>query len=237
MNTGGFNRLFQWGFNCSFKLFLNRFVFVMRTVEMMALELKKEAEQTPSREADIQLARDCVVGDLTAQRRLANRIYHLVTTTVTCGLNSSLSAEDIVQESLIEVLRSLSGYRGDCSLETWTRKVTVRLVSKAVRKQRRREGLMAFFPRPELQWPEGEAQISNIELRDYLNGLLRRLSPSQALCIQLRYVEELGIAEIAHIVDAPEETVRNRIKRGRAKLQKMISRNPAIAGWLERETV
>ncbi|MBN2343778.1 MAG: sigma-70 family RNA polymerase sigma factor [Deltaproteobacteria bacterium] len=210
---------------------------MMRTVEMMALELKKEAEQTPSREADIQLARDCVVGDLTAQRRLANRIYHLVTTTVTCGLNSSLSAEDIVQESLIEVLRSLSGYRGDCSLETWTRKVTVRLVSKAVRKQRRREGLMAFFPRPELQWPEGEAQISNIELRDYLNGLLRRLSPSQALCIQLRYVEELGIAEIAHIVDAPEETVRNRIKRGRAKLQKMISRNPAIAGWLERETV
>ncbi len=191
---------------------------------------------SPNREADTALASACARHDPSAERRLIQQVFDLVVSTISYAVNSRTYADDIVQEALIEILDSMVHYRGDCSIETWTRKIALRVAMKTVKKQRRRAGLMFFFPRSEPEQPKAEEFTSNQQLRFHLNALVSKLPIKQQIAVRLRFVNELSIKEISQIVDAPEETVRHRIMTGRNRLKKIIERNPAFEGWLKKES-
>jgi RNA polymerase sigma-70 factor (ECF subfamily) len=159
-----------------------------------------------------------------------------VVSTISYTVNSSTYADDIVQDALLEILSSMTYFRGDCSLETWARKIAIRVAMRTLKKQRRREGLMMFFRRSEPEQPMIEEFASERELRFQLNSLVAGLPVKQQVAIRFRYVHELSIREISQIVDAPEETVRHRINTGRKKLRKVIAGNPAFEGWLNKES-
>jgi RNA polymerase sigma-70 factor (ECF subfamily) len=185
-------------------------------------------QQPEDREELLDLCAAATAGDRLAQRRIVEHIFNTVTGTVSYALNCRIFAEDTVQDSLLEVLDSLRYFRGDCSLTLWARKITLRAVARRVKKQRRRDALMVFAPERRPVLPEGETYTSNRELRIQLNALLMSLPLHQQNALRLRYVHEHSIREIAAIMDAPEETVRDRIKTGKKRLRKLMTGNPAF---------
>jgi len=180
------------------------------------------------REALMDMCAAAAAGDRNAQRRVVEQVFDTVTATVSWGLNCRVFADDAVQDSLMEVLDSLRYFRGDCSLTTWARKITLRGIARRVRKQRRRDALMIFAPQRPPVVPEGERCASERELRLHLNALLSALPLKQQTALRLRYVHEHSIREISQIVEAPEETVRDRIKTGKRQLRRMLEGSPAM---------
>jgi len=190
------------------------------------------------READLVLAAALIQGNKAAQQKLVKRVFDVVVSTVSYALNNCAFADDAVQDSLMEILKSMKYFRGECSLETWARKIAIRTASRHVRKQRRRNALLFFLPRPpEMELPQAEEHVSKRELRLHLNTLVAKLPEKQQVAIRLRFVNELSLKEISQIVNAPQETVRDRIKTGKKKLRKIIADNPAFEGWLTKGIV
>ena len=71
-----------------------------------------------------------------------------------------------------------------------------------------------------------EEQINDIELRDNLKQVLKKLEDKEALIIQLYFVEELNIYEIAEVMEVSTGRVSqiktSAIKRIREQLKKEI---------------
>lgn len=80
-------------------------------------------EQTPGiSEADRHLLKQVLAGEEQGWRDLVTRFQHRLLAFSRSKLGSaesSATAEDVVQETFISFLCSVSAFRGDCSLETW----------------------------------------------------------------------------------------------------------------------
>ncbi len=82
-----------------------------------------------SRFLDIQVDEDCLrraaAGDRVAQRRLYEQLAAPMFALAQRVLRDRTAAEDVFQESMIAVLRSLPGWRGDAPFGVWVRQITL----------------------------------------------------------------------------------------------------------------
>ena len=100
------------------------------TMEMMAPSKPRAGRD------DLAMVAEVVRGVHSAREALATRLYPRVTTTVRYLAGTSDDIDDIIQLSLIEILRSVGGYRGDASLERWCDRVTVRVALRQLKRRR-----------------------------------------------------------------------------------------------------
>jgi RNA polymerase sigma-70 factor (ECF subfamily) len=188
---------------------------------------------------DVRLAARAAGGDPDAQRGLVVRLFGSVTRTVRSLLRSDAEADDAVQVSMIEILRSSAGYRGDGSLERWASRIAARTTLHLVRRRRARAALvesdtdaaeLAAAP------PTGGAEADAGALEKYLAGL----PEARRTCIVLRHVHGYSVEEIAEMTLVSPNTVKDRLLQGRAELrrslQKSEGRSPA-AGPLPKRRV
>jgi RNA polymerase sigma-70 factor (ECF subfamily) len=85
-------------------------------------------------------------------------------------------------------------------------------------------------PKPDHQ---PDRDVLQRELRRHLARVLQKLSAKRRIAIVLHQVHQFSVAEIAHMQDCPEYTVRDRLKKGRKLLRRFITRDPAFKAWLE----
>lgn len=187
-----------------------------------------------AREREFDLASACAGGDREAQRQLVNAIFDTVTSTVSYALNSHIFAQDVVQESLMEVLNSMKYFRGECSLATWSRRISMRVAYKKLKQYRKHQKQLQNFTPETDEAPAGEHVVGTRELRMQLNSAIAALPIKQQQVIRLKYVHEHSVQEIAQIVEAPQETVRDRLKVGKKKLRRLLSKNPALRDWIKK---
>ena len=144
--------------------------------------------------------------------------------------------EDLTQSSMIEVVRSLERFRGDCSLDTWTSRVTAHTVFKELRRRRVETGV---FDRS-VEQPEGAA---GVDLERHLGdramvARLRRhldaLDPDKAFTLVLHDVCGHDLREIAEITEVSVAAAQSRLVRGRRELHERLARDPELADMLQR---
>jgi RNA polymerase sigma-70 factor (ECF subfamily) len=132
--------------------------------------------------------------------------------------------EDIAQEALLTMLRSLATYRGEGAFNAWLGQLVARTTFKYVRRRRALRKLAE---------PDGDASLddASFELgrgdkffeRRRLVALLDTLPHEQRQALVLHYVVEMSVPEIAAELDAPLETIRSRLRVGRARLRALIA--------------
>ena len=93
---------------------------------------------------------------------------------------------------------------------------------------------MLRFPHQELSEVETELPEVAPELPakmdwEFAAGCLRKVDPAFQAPVALFYLEDYSYNEIATILDVPLGTVKSRIARGIAQMQRMLSRPPDIA--------
>ena len=132
-------------------------------------------------------------------------------------------ADELVQATFLACLRAKEQFRGDSSFRTYLFTIARNELYRVLR-TRQRKGTQVDFAMSsiaELVSTPGTKMARNQEHRHLLEAL-RQLPVEQQTLLELHYWEDLEIAELAKIFDAPAPTIRTRLHRARKALRERI---------------
>jgi RNA polymerase sigma-70 factor (ECF subfamily) len=170
-----------------------------------------------------------------ARRDLAGRLLQRTRTTVRYLVGSHPDAEDLIQQSLLEILGAAGTFRGDSRLETWADRITVFTTLKALGRLGKRVDIAredAGERTPSNLSPEKD--VAKRQLCARLAGMLQRLPPERRTVVTLSMVHDYSLADIAAMTGAPFNTVRDRLRVGRKQLRAQLARDELFSDWAKR---
>lgn len=184
---------------------------------------------------DVEIVEMVVRGDDRAKRMLVERLFSEVRATIHYLAPNDRDTDDLVQEALIQILRSTDNYRGESRLEVWAYRIVLRTTVRHLNRRRSRFRLFKTEQTPEPRLFETpEHNTERFQLRRRLKGLLDTLPVQQRVTVVLRLVQGLSLHEIADVTEVPLNTARERLRMGRKKLRHAILNDQALAVWLEK---
>jgi RNA polymerase sigma-70 factor (ECF subfamily) len=183
---------------------------------------------------DRQLVQRCQAGDERAFERLFLRHRGSVARLVYRMQGPSAELDDLVQEVFLQVLRSLHGFRDEARFSTWLYRVALNVVLMHRRAAGRRPRLVdEAKAEPALDLaPSAHETLEARRRIQAFYALLARLSEKKRTVFVLHELEGLTPARIGEIVGAPVLTVRTRLFYARRELERWISEEPALAGFV-----
>ena len=179
------------------------------------------------------------LSDRQAHRALVEQLLDRVRTTVAYLAAGDPDTDDLVQASMVEILRSLKTYEGRGSLESWADRITVR-TSLRLLKERSRRGEVSLSDSGQADSTgapthylalvtDQEEQSRSERFSQRMAQLLHKLTPKHRVAVVLRWVHGYSLKEIAEITDTPVNTVRDRLQKGKRRLRKLILRDRVLA--------
>jgi RNA polymerase sigma-70 factor (ECF subfamily) len=172
---------------------------------------------------DVELAARAARSDLDAQRALVVRLIGSVRRTVRSLLRSDAEADDALQVSMIEVLRSAGSYRGEGSLEGWAGRIAARTTLRFVRQRRARAELVTHDTEAS-ERAEAHPVVEELTPGAAL-ACLASLPEARRTCLLLRHVHGYTVDEIAELTSVSSNTVKDRLLVGRSQLREMVRRD------------
>lgn len=182
---------------------------------------EQDADDALARSALARIAR----GDEGALEELHSLYAPAVFAFVSARLGDRGAAEEAAVDVWLGCWRSAAAFRGDSRVLTWLLGITKRQVYVRMRRARPVECAL----------DDGTEQLAD-ETGDALEVLLAQagldeivaaldaLEPALAETVRLAWLHELPYAEIAQVTDVPVGTVKSRVSRARALLQKTLGR-------------
>jgi RNA polymerase sigma-70 factor, ECF subfamily len=137
-------------------------------------------------------------------------------------------AEDVLQEAYVRAYVHLGTFEGRARLSTWLTKIVIHEAGARLRRERRytslddegEEGALGHDAASER--PEDLA--ASRELAAIVEAAIDRLPEVFRTVLMMRAVEGLSGVETAECLGVPEDTVKTRLFRARAQLQKDLER-------------
>lgn len=131
--------------------------------------------------------------------------------------------DDVTQEALVTVLRSLPSYRPTGSFHAWVDRIVVRVTYAELRRERRR----ARYESSEVVDVPGPSDFaSKYATRARIAAALDALPIDQRFAVVLHHVLGMSASEIAEEIGAPLETIRSRLRVGMQHLRSMLDATP-----------
>lgn len=167
-----------------------------------------------------------------AFRQLVEQRKHQVLNICYRFVHNAEDAEDIAQETFVEVYRSISSFRKSSNLQTWIYRIAVTRSLNFIRNQKRlkRGGAVqeiscdaegaAELPGPATGDPH--QALERKERRQVLAHALDSLPQNQRLAFILSKYEEMSHQEIADILGTTVPAVEALVHRAKANLQKKL---------------
>ncbi len=170
---------------------------------------------------------------LTPQRVFAEyapRVYRLARLL----LGNDTDAEDVTQQVFLQVVRKLSGFRGDSTLSTWLNRVAVN-AALAYRKQRGLRHRHELSEPPE-EFTEGGSHVLPVrrppeplpellarELHEQIDRALLQLPEMYRDVFVLADVEERPNQEVADLLGLSLPAVKSRLHRARLLMRQALA--------------
>lgn len=139
------------------------------------------------------------------------------------------SCTDVVQETMIKFYLNKDSYRSFAKFSTWIYTIAANLAKNELKRRKRRtifsidnnddEKSLQIEDKMFLQ-PD-KATDSEIKNKIIQNALLK-VKPAYREVVILRDIQDLSYEEISEITGLPIGTVKSKINRGRAQLQKLL---------------
>lgn len=175
--------------------------------------------QTPDEQALLRSLADAAVnGDNHALGELVRRTQPVVWR-VCAILGSSGEVEDLVQETYLRAMRSLTSYRGDAPVQAWLLSIARNVCADHVRRRTRQNRLIDRLRAERTERLE--------EPTTALEDLVQSLDTERREAFVLTQVCGLSYAEAAEVVDCPIGTIRSRVARARADLFTLVEQAEA----------
>jgi RNA polymerase sigma-70 factor (ECF subfamily) len=208
----------------------------LRLVQPSSGAAEGPRRETPPSLDDNELVAAVRLGDDTASIVFYGRLRPRVEGTVLRLLGRRDSEhEDFVQHALVEIVRSLVSYRGECSLEGWAASIAARIVYKRLRSRSRERRIFATDALDDEASPGVSAD--RIAIARDLCGRVRRhldaIDEDKAWTFLLHDVCGFDLREISEITGASVSAVQTRLVRGRREVHDRMSRDRELAAALE----
>lgn len=149
-------------------------------------------------------------------------------------------AEDMTQEIMIKIFRSLGSFKGNSKFSTWIYRVAVNTCLDELKKKKNKKHLSLDA---EISGDDGENQIEikddspspeklaeQNELRDMVAAAVKLLSDEHRAVIVLRDIRGMSYSEIAGILGCSDGTVKSRISRARTQLKMILEKEYNFSG-------
>ena len=178
------------------------------------------SETQPTLGADVALLADVVAGRPEAVHRLLDTVAPVVYGFIHARVGGNeAAAEDLLQETLMEAVRSASGFRGEAALSTWLCAIARRRLARHYERERRdevaRSGLRLV--------PDEEADMGRaLETRDEVVRALGRLSPLHRQVLVLKYLDGMAVERIADELGRTRVQVQSLLQRARDNLRREL---------------
>jgi RNA polymerase sigma-70 factor, ECF subfamily len=127
------------------------------------------------------------------------------------ALGSDGETEDLVQDTYLRALRSLSTYRADGPVIAWLSSIARRVCADHVRGRVRQRRMVGALTR-------GVDDRMTCAPGNPTGDLLNSIDPDRREAFLLTQVAGLSYEEAALVLDCPIGTIRSRVARGRADL-------------------
>jgi RNA polymerase sigma-70 factor, ECF subfamily len=137
-----------------------------------------------------------------------------------CG--DETEAQDIVQETFLQAIRSIHRFRGQSAVYTWLHAILLNLIRHYHRGRKRviyDEELANCEMAPSDETP---AQLDLQTTSSALTEALRQLSAPHREALILRYYENMKIGEIAEHLGISRGTVKSRLHYALGEIQKIL---------------
>lgn len=129
-------------------------------------------------------------------------------------------AEEVAQDTFLELYRSWGSMESPKHVLFWLRKVTVHRALDCIRKRH----IQAEQSLDDVAEPAVEARNGDPLLDRRLNQLIGSLPEKARAVVVLRYQEDMGPEEIAEALNMPVATVKSHLQRSLAMLREKVAR-------------
>jgi RNA polymerase sigma-70 factor (ECF subfamily) len=168
---------------------------------------------------DGELLRDASAGRTDAVRALLDATGPVLYGFVLARVGGQRAvAEDVVQETYLEAMRSAHTFRGDSALTTWLCGIARHRLMRHYESERRQEAA-----RNELAMlPFSGDQLEAVERSDAVMLALGRLPSTQRQALVLKYLDGLSVEEVAAALGRDRVQVQSLLQRGREGLRRQL---------------
>jgi RNA polymerase sigma-70 factor (ECF subfamily) len=179
-----------------------------------ALPLRRER-------SEVQALQAAAAGDAAAVRWLLDEVAPVVHGFLYARVGGDTAvAEDLLQETVIEAVRSASGFRGDAQLSTWMCAIARRRLARHYEAERKAEvGRSRLRVVAEAALDES---LQHAEQREEVARALGRLPALHRQVLVLKYLDELPVEEVAAQVGRSRVQVQSLLQRARDGLRREL---------------
>lgn len=198
-----------------------------------------------SHEEDRALAAAILGGDREALGELVSREHSWLVRLARAIVKEHATADEVVQDAWVSVIRSLAQFEGRCSLRTWmativlnraktaavrgARTVAVGALGSEVQEDeesidRSRFGAIGFWSKPPEPWHDGtpEALLERRQVLEAVGSTLDELPENQRAVLTLRDLEGWSSEEVCNALGLSESNQRVLLHRARAKVRSAL---------------
>ena len=187
-------------------------------------------EKADQEEVGLSLLRRCRRDDPEACNALLSLYNRKIFNTAFRILGEESWAEDALQETLINIYRGISRFRGDSKISTWVSRITVNVCLGMIRKGRNKRFVeldedeaarqLPAYPTPYID-PLEHMEAS--ELGELIEQTFGLMSDKQGLVVRLHDMDGNTIAEIAGMLHCPVGTIKSRLFYGRQEFKEVFN--------------
>jgi RNA polymerase sigma-70 factor (ECF subfamily) len=188
---------------------------------------------------DAELVKRAKAGELPAFEQLVSRHERRVYALALRMLRQQQDAEDITQQTFLDALEGLGGFREEASFSTWLLRIATYAALKIIRKRKGLDvisleeatepgGDQAGFSHPEFiaDWRESpERLVEHQETRRLIEEALSELDEKHRIVFLLRDMQGLSVRETAEALGLTEVNVKVRLLRARLQLRERLTRS------------
>ena len=174
---------------------------------------------------DAQAVARVLDGDRDAFRVLADRHYARCLRYARRALGNRLDAEDAVQETFLRAYDALGRYEERQRFTAWLFRILVNECRAAAARRGRRDGPLA--PDDDAIEQAAAPPAPDAGWRDAVERAVATLEPLLREAFLLRYVEDLGYAEMQAITGAGASALKMRVKRACDALRARLEEEPS----------
>lgn len=141
---------------------------------------------------------------------------------------------DLVHDAFATILTSIHQVREADAVKGWIASVAAHTAHRAIRKRRASRWLCFWKwgadPLPE---PSTEPPLGPRDALRRMYAALDKLPADERVAFALRYIDEMGVQEIASICDVSAATIKRRLNRAERRFLAAAKGDAVLRGWIE----
>ncbi|HLC14916.1 MAG TPA: RNA polymerase sigma factor [Thermodesulfovibrionia bacterium] len=181
------------------------------------------------------LVKEAKDGSRKALEALAARFHKEVFRLVYCRVFSRHDAEDLTQEIFMQMVKSIQGLKEETRFKAWLYRIALNRVNDFFRQRERTDTEEPIEPdNDEAFFDHNNPELLLLRKEFWLrfNAFTTQLPRQEQEVFLLRFVEQMGIAEIASVLKKNESTVKTHLYRALKKFRQNTEFRMLLQGGL-----